>query len=87
MELYGSQHDRSVSLITKRVGRKACDVASSWYAACQATAEESERYSARADLVVIGRHSGPGTGPAVASVQHTLLNHARGPVAIVPAAR
>jgi len=44
-------------------------------------------YSARADLVVIGRHSGPGTGPAVASVQHTLLNHARGPVAIVPAAR
>ena len=41
-------------------------------------------YSARADLVVIGRHSGPGTGPAVASVQHSLLNHARGPVAIVP---
>jgi hypothetical protein len=44
-------------------------------------------YSARADLEVIGRHSGPGAGPAVASVQHTLLNHARGPVAIVPAAR
>jgi len=44
-------------------------------------------YSARADLVVIGRHGGPGKGPAVASVQHALLNHARGPVAIVPAAR
>lgn len=44
-------------------------------------------YSARADLVVIGRHDGPGTGPPVGSVQHTLLNHARGPVAIVPATR
>ena len=37
-------------------------------------------YSARADLVVIGRHGSPGIG----SVQHALLNHARGPVAIVP---
>jgi nucleotide-binding universal stress UspA family protein len=37
-------------------------------------------YSARADLVVIGRHGDPGIG----SVQHALLHHARGPVAIVP---
>jgi nucleotide-binding universal stress UspA family protein len=37
-------------------------------------------YSARADLVVIGRHGDHGIG----SVQHALLNHARGPVAIVP---
>jgi nucleotide-binding universal stress UspA family protein len=37
-------------------------------------------YSARADLVVIGRHGDPGIG----SVQHALLDHARGPVAIVP---
>jgi nucleotide-binding universal stress UspA family protein len=37
--------------------------------------------SARADLVVIGRHPGlPGPG----SVRHAVLNHARGPVAIVP---
>jgi nucleotide-binding universal stress UspA family protein len=39
--------------------------------------------SARADLVVIGRHSdrqGPG------SVRHAVLNHAHGPVAIVPSA-
>ncbi len=37
-------------------------------------------YSARADLVVIGRHGDPGIG----SVQHALLDHARGPVAVVP---
>ena len=37
-------------------------------------------YSARADLVAIGRHGSPGIG----SVQHALLGHARGPVAIVP---
>jgi len=37
-------------------------------------------YSARADLVVIGRHGAPGIG----SVQHALLDHARGPVAVVP---
>ena len=37
--------------------------------------------SARADLVVIGRHPGlPGPG----SVRHTVLNHAHGPIAIVP---
>jgi nucleotide-binding universal stress UspA family protein len=37
-------------------------------------------YSARSDLVVIGRHGDPGIG----TVQHTLLLHARGPVAVVP---
>ena len=37
-------------------------------------------YSPRADLVVIGRHSDPGIG----SIQHALLDHARGPVAVVP---
>jgi nucleotide-binding universal stress UspA family protein len=36
-------------------------------------------YSARADLVVIGRHGGLGIG----SIQHALLDHARGPVAVV----
>jgi len=37
--------------------------------------------SARADLVVIGRRPGePGPG----SVRHALLNHAHGPVAVVP---
>jgi nucleotide-binding universal stress UspA family protein len=40
-------------------------------------------YSSRADLVVIGRHSG-GAGPAVGGIQHAMLSHARGPVAIVP---
>lgn len=39
-------------------------------------------YSARADLVVIGRH-GSGASPSIGSVQHAMLNHARGPVAIV----
>ena len=37
-------------------------------------------YSARADLTVIARHGSPGIG----SIQHALLDHARGPVAIVP---
>ncbi|HEY6315630.1 MAG TPA: universal stress protein [Streptosporangiaceae bacterium] len=37
-------------------------------------------YSARADLVVIGRHSGSGVG----SIQHALLDNVRGPVAVVP---
>ena len=37
-------------------------------------------YSTRADLVVIGRHGGPGVG----SIQHALLDHAHGPVAVVP---
>ena len=37
-------------------------------------------YSVRSDLVVIGRHADPGIG----SIQHALLDHARGPVAVVP---
>jgi len=43
--------------------------------------------SARADLVVIGRHTGhpdrPGPGPG--AVRHAVLNHAHGPVVVVPA--
>jgi len=42
-------------------------------------------YTARADLVVIGRHGGHDTGPAIGAVQHGVLNHAHGPVAIIPA--
>jgi nucleotide-binding universal stress UspA family protein len=42
-------------------------------------------YSARADLVVLGRHGHPaGPGPGIGSVQHAVLDHAHGPVAIVP---
>lgn len=41
-------------------------------------------YTARSDLVVIGRHNGHDAGPAVGAVQHGVLNHAHGPVAIVP---
>jgi nucleotide-binding universal stress UspA family protein len=36
-------------------------------------------YAGRADLLVIGRH-----GSAVGGIQHALLSHAHGPVAIVP---
>jgi nucleotide-binding universal stress UspA family protein len=43
-------------------------------------------YSARADLVVIGRHDGLGVGPAIGAVQHAVLSHARGPVAVIPSA-
>ena len=42
-------------------------------------------YTARADLVVIGRHGGHDTGLAIGAVQHAVLNHAHGPVGIVPA--
>jgi nucleotide-binding universal stress UspA family protein len=42
-------------------------------------------YSARADLVVLRRHGHPaGPGPGIGSVQHAVLDHAHGPVAIVP---
>jgi nucleotide-binding universal stress UspA family protein len=46
-------------------------------------------YSARADLVVLGRHGGPAdlgsvyTG--VGTILHAVLDHAHGPVAVVPA--
>jgi nucleotide-binding universal stress UspA family protein len=40
--------------------------------------------SARADLVVIGKHTIP--GPAVGSIQNIVLSHAHGPVAVVPSA-
>lgn len=41
--------------------------------------------SARADLVVLGRHTGPaGEGHGVGSVTHAVLSHAHGPVAVVP---
>ena len=39
--------------------------------------------SARADMVVIGRHDTDGT-PGSSAVRHSLLGHARGPVVIVP---
>lgn len=42
-------------------------------------------YSARADLVVVGRHGHPaGPGPGIGSIQHAVLNHAHGAVAVVP---
>jgi nucleotide-binding universal stress UspA family protein len=43
-------------------------------------------YSARTDLVVIGRHGHPARpGPGIGSIQHAVLDHAHGPVAVVPA--
>jgi nucleotide-binding universal stress UspA family protein len=43
-------------------------------------------YSARTDLVVLGRHGHPARpGPGIGSVQHAVLDHAHGPVAVVPA--
>ena len=42
-------------------------------------------YSGRADLVVLGRHGHPAdAGPGIGSIQHAVLNHAHGPVAVVP---
>lgn len=41
--------------------------------------------SARADLVIVGRHGDPGR-PGGSSIQHAVLGHACGPVAIVPSA-
>ncbi len=42
-------------------------------------------YSARADLVVLGRHDHPEDGgPGIGSIQHAVLDHAHGPVAVIP---
>ncbi len=40
--------------------------------------------SARADLVVIGRHVNHTGRPGPGSVRHAVLNHAHGPIAVVP---
>jgi nucleotide-binding universal stress UspA family protein len=41
-------------------------------------------YTARADLVVLGRHGAScAAGPGIGSVQHAVLNHAQGTVAVV----
>ena len=40
--------------------------------------------SARADLVVLGRHRPDGLLPGPGAVRHAVLNHAHGPVATVP---
>jgi len=40
--------------------------------------------SARADLVVIGRHATPGVLPGAGPVRHALLNHAHGTVVTIP---
>jgi len=40
--------------------------------------------SARADLVVVGRHAGHHGLPGAGSVRHAVLHHAHGPVAVVP---
>jgi nucleotide-binding universal stress UspA family protein len=42
--------------------------------------------SARADLVVVGRHAKHPGLPGAGSVRHAVLNHAHGPVVIVPSA-
>ncbi len=41
--------------------------------------------SARADLVVIGRHARHPGLPGPGTVRHAVLNHAHGPVAVIPA--
>jgi len=40
--------------------------------------------SARADLVVLGRHAGPLGQPGPGSLRHAVLHHAHGPVVVVP---
>jgi nucleotide-binding universal stress UspA family protein len=41
-------------------------------------------YSARADLVVLGRHRSHGIRAGTGSIRHAVLEHAHGPVAVVP---
>ncbi|GAA3787521.1 universal stress protein [Streptomyces chiangmaiensis] len=42
--------------------------------------------AARAQLVVVGRHSSRAVGPRIGSVAHALLHHAPCPVAVIPPA-
>jgi nucleotide-binding universal stress UspA family protein len=42
-------------------------------------------YGGRADLVIIGRHD-EGAAPGIGSIQHAVLDHAGGPVAVIPSA-
>ena len=42
--------------------------------------------SARADLMVVGRHAKHPGLPGAGSVRHAVLNHAHGPVVTIPAA-
>jgi nucleotide-binding universal stress UspA family protein len=42
--------------------------------------------SARADLVVVGRHAKHSGLPGAGSVRHAVLNHAHGPVVTIPSA-
>ena len=42
--------------------------------------------SARADLVVVGRHAKHPGLPGAGSVRHAVLNHAHGPVVTIPSA-
>ena len=43
--------------------------------------------SARADLVVVGRHAKHPGLPGAGSVRHAVLSHAHGPIAVVPSGR
>ena len=43
--------------------------------------------SARGDLVVVGRHAKHPGLPGAGSVRHAVLNHAHGPIAVVPSGR
>jgi nucleotide-binding universal stress UspA family protein len=77
------------------VGRDLADVLARWQDKYPAVpvrldvvhghpARMAASYSAHVELVVIGRGGDPATGPAIAAVQQAALEHARGPVAVVP---
>jgi nucleotide-binding universal stress UspA family protein len=80
--------------ISADLRRETCDMLAAWgdkYPAVKVTADVVHAQparvlaslSARADLVVIGKHEAE-AGHAVGSIQNAVLSHAHGPVAIVP---
>ena len=88
-------HQAGFEQACAEVGRDLADVLARWQDKYPAVpvrldvvhghpARMAASYSAHVELVVIGRGGDPATGPAIAAVQQAALEHARGPVAVVP---
>jgi len=90
------EHAGDPGLAMAQTRRQLADMLMAWqekYPAVQVTTEvvhghparELASLSARAELVVLGRRSVHGPGRGAGFVRHSVLGHAHGPVAVIPA--